>query len=305
MRASVLLAFLSLSELAAAGDVAFKRHTDRVDVLIDGRHVTSFHFGNKWDKPFLHPLRTSNGVTVSRAFPVEPGGTDATDHYWQRGIWWAHGDVNGVDFWRELGREKTGRMVSRSGPKLGAKELTAAMDMLTPPGKSLGTVHLTYAFATDTIDAAIIVLADGGQTLVLGDTEECCFGLRFRDEFRQDRGATLVNSNGLKDTENIWGKRAQWIDYSSEVNGVKAGVAVFDHPSNPRHPTWWHARGYAFASANATGERNFTSDKSKDGRLTIPAGGKIEFRYRVVMHSGSAAEAGIPRLYNAWAGGRK
>ena len=33
------------------------------------------------------------------------------------------------------------------------------------------------------------------------------------------------------------------------ANGKEYGVAVFDHPQNPRHPTRWHVREYGLLAA--------------------------------------------------------
>jgi len=35
--------------------------------------------------------------------------------------------------------------------------------------------------------------------------------------------------------------------------GKTVGIAVFDHPSNPRHPTTWHVRDYGLFAANPLG----------------------------------------------------
>ena len=145
------------------------------------------------------------------------------------------------------------------------------------------------------------VRASRNRALRLGDTEEGFLGIRFRDEFRQDRGATLANSEGLQTTEKIWGKRARWTDYTATIDGRQAGAALLDHPSNPKHPTWWHARGYGLNAANPFGERDFTGDKSRDGSLTIPAGGELNFRYRIVLHDGAGEPSRIDQLWNAFA----
>jgi hypothetical protein len=70
-------------------------------------------------------------------------------------------------------------------------------------------------------------------------------------------------------------------------NGKPLGVTMMDSPFNPRHPTYWHARNYGLNSANPFGVRDFTGDKSKDGSLTVPEGGKTVFRYRVAVHNGA------------------
>ena len=35
-----------------------------------------------------------------------------------------------------------------------------------------------------------------------------------------------------------WGRRAEWIDYHGpDAQGKTVGIALFDHPANPRYPT--------------------------------------------------------------------
>ena len=58
-----------------------------------------------------------------------------------------------------------------------------------------------------------------------------------------------MNSAGNRDND-AWGKRADWCDYFSEHDGKVYGVAIFDHPQNLRHPTWWLARDYGLFGAN-------------------------------------------------------
>ena len=304
MKSVPLVTALSL----AAAPVAFQPAPGRVDVIIDGKLFTTFHYEESWDKPFLHPLRTPSGIVVSRGFPVEKIAGESEDHTWQRGIWYS-GEISGVDFWRELGREKTGRLVVRGFPKVRAGSesgtLEAVVELVAPDQRKIGSLEqrLVFRRARDNywIDLRITVRADQAQPLKFEDSEECCLGVRLADEFRQDRGAILRNSEGLVGTEKIWGKAARWVDYSATRLGRKAGVAVFDHPSNPRHPTYWHARGYGLNAANPVGLRSFTKDKSRDGRLLIPKGGSVTFHYRVVIHDGDADDAGIEKLYSAFA----
>src|SRR5258707_518706 len=58
------------------------------------------------------------------------------------------------------------------------------------------------------------------------------------------RTGKITNSEGQVTEAQVRGKRANWADYSGEFLGEKAGIAIFDHPANPRHPTYWHTRGY-------------------------------------------------------------
>ena len=34
----------------------------------------------------------------------------------------------------------------------------------------------------------------------------------------------------------LWGKRSRWVAYHGPIDGQEVGVAIFDHPENPRHP---------------------------------------------------------------------
>jgi len=67
---------------------------------------------------------------------------------------------------------------------------------------------------------------------------------------------TIINAEGVKNTA-AWGKRSTWVDYHGPKDGKVYGVAIFDHPSNPRHPTWWHVRDYALFAANPFGKHDF------------------------------------------------
>ena len=79
------------------------------------------------------------------------------------------------------------------------------------------------------------------------------------------------------------------------------GVAIFDHPSNPRHPTWWHARTYGLITANPFGLHNFERKGRGAGNMTIEAGKSVTFRYRFLFHSGDVKEAKIAERYEQFA----
>jgi hypothetical protein len=83
-----------------------------------------------------------------------------------------------------------------------------------------------------------------------------------------------------KDT---WGKQAPWCDYSGPVDGKTLGVAIFDHPSNPRHPTWWHVRDYGLFAANPFGVHDFEKKPQGTGDLKVEAGKSITFKVQVLL----------------------
>ena len=291
---------------AASAAVTFKHTAGRVDVMIDGASFTSFHYDAKWDKPFLYPIRTASGIVISRGWPVEPRPGEQQDHPWHRGIWWGHGDINGEDFWREKPDKSTSRLVIEGKPKATGDTLEAKLAMVSSKGERVGTVTQRFTFRREgahvLIDSAIMVRADAGEALRFGDTEDGGFGFRLSDDFRQDRGARLVNSQGQSGTEQIWGKPAKWVHYSAAVDGKPAGVAVLDHPTNLRHPTRWHARGYSLNAANPFALGDFTGNKSNDGSYTAPAGSELRLRYLVAIHEGDLTADRIEQYFTSFAG---
>ena len=298
----------------AFAQVKLERVGDRVDVTVDGKPFTAFYFGADTPKPYLHPLRSASGKVVTRGFPMVtdiPG--ESRDHPHHRGLWFAHGDVNGVDFWAE-GEDK-GRTVLKSlGPLKSGKDagsLSARFEWRTVEGKVLAEEERTMTFrggpGLRIIDFEVTVQPAGAEPVVMGDTKEGTFAIRVVKALEEKNAkcaactGVMLNSEGAQGDKQIWGKRANWVDYSGTVEGETLGMAVFDHPQNPKHPTYWHARGYGLFAANPFGEHDFYNDKLRDGSLKIEPGHSLTFRYRVLIHGGDAAAARIPELYRDWA----
>jgi hypothetical protein len=250
--------------------------------------------GDEWDKPFLYPIRTLSGKTLSRGWPLEPRDGDSNDHAWHRGFWYGHGDISDADFWREQGREKTARLVVKGKPERSGDRGAVDLAMTPPAGKPLGSMRQEFRF-TDTkvarlLDATITIRADAGQPRKFGDTDDGEFAFRLNEAFREDRGARLRNSEGGSGTNEIWGKAARWTDFSAELEGGRAGVALFDRPSR-------HARGYGLNTANPFAFKSFTKDPSVDGGYTLATARELVLRYRAAIYEGSPDIETLYRKY--------
>jgi len=156
------------------------------------------------------------------------------------------------------------------------------------------------------LDCEIHLQATHGQ-VVLGDTEEGALGVRVNEGIRlsQGKGKTrkrgtgrIVNAQGDLDGK-TWGKRAPWCDYSGTTEGKAIGIAIFDDPRNPSHPTWWHVRDYGLFAANPFGKHDFEKlkDQPEAGNITIPANGELVFRYRIFFHHGDEKTASVAQHY--------
>lgn len=290
------------------GQVKFTTKADRISVEIDGKFYTDFFLAPGGNKPYVYPLATASGIVVTRHYPPEASLGETTDHPWHHGLYFAHGAVSGTDFWNtEVSNPdpKKGHMALKKvlETKGGAKSGTikASFDGFSPSNAHLMSETRTITFYSDpelrTIDYEITIETVPGQKLTFEDTKEGTFGMRLATALSEDKGGKMVNAEGQETEKNVWGKRSSWVDYYGQVDGKAVGVAIMDHPSNPRHPTYWHSRAYGLFAANPFGLRDFVSNKTKDGSLTVEPGQHLTFRYRVVIHPGDVRSANIAALY--------
>ncbi len=285
-----------------------------VRVDLDGRLFTEYHHRGV-SRPFLYPLLTSGDRHMTRRWPMEEAPGEERDHPHHRSFWYAHGDANGVDLWseaREAGKTVHQAFVRQeSGDRAGV--IASRNEWRDKDGRVLATDERTHRFLAPDgdvriIDFEITIHASHGD-LVLGDTKEGSFALRVAESMRvkQPRNhapgtGVLVNSRGDRQGD-AWGKRAEWADYSGPVGDAIFGVAIFDHPGNPRFPTWWHARDYGLFAANPFGIHDFEKRGKGAGDFRIASGGSATFRYRVVFHPGDATEGRIAERYAAYVAG--
>lgn len=293
----------------AVAQVKVTQGSDRIMVDVDGKPFTALFTSASATKPYLHPLRAASGKIVSRVWPMEEKEGEAKDHIHHRGLWFSHGDVNGVDFWandasQQKGKQGTIRTKRITDLKSGKKEgsVSAAFEWLTPAGKVLVNEARTMTFHSHPtlriVDFDITLTST--EPAKFGDTKEGTFALRLAAPLDGKHTGKMTSSTGAVGEKAVWGKAFPWVDYAGTLEGEALGVAILDHPSNPKHPTYWHSRDYGLFAANIFGERDFFRDKTRDGSLTLKPGETWRFRYRVVVHPGDAATAGIAKVYEEW-----
>jgi len=303
---------------AFAASVTFQKGDGRIEVSVDGKPFTTFYYGPDTPKPYLHPLRAADGTIVTRLYPMETVEGEPHDHPHHRGLWFTHGDVNGLDFWANEGKSegpmKPGKITLRKVEKVedASGAIRAVFEWKTPDGKVLLTEDRTMVFGGDanrrTVDFDVTFQAVS-EAVKFGDTKEGTFAIRLAAPLEEphprtkgpERTGKIVNAEGKTGEKETWGKRSAWVDYSGKLNGKPVGIAIFDHPSNPKHPTYWHVRSYGLFAANIFGERDFYDDKTKDGSVTLDPGKPMRFRYRVVIHPGDTQAAGIAELFKEYA----
>lgn len=275
----------------------------RVEIRLDGKPILTY-VPDDGPKPYYYPLIGPSGLRMTRAFPMEKVAGEKTDHPHQRSMWFAHGSVNGVDFWSQLPGH--GSIVATGRPSVEAGQDSATIrttgDWLGPGGKKIcedaREVRVSLGRDARIIDFDLTLRATAGA-VILGDTKEGLFGLRVPTsmDVGGGRGGKIVNAEGLADAK-AWGQASAWVDYSGPVEGKIVGIAILNHPGSFRYPTTWHVRDYGLFAANPFGWKDF--GKGESGQHVIPAGGSLRFRYRVILHDGDAAAARIPEAFEAY-----
>ncbi len=298
---------------AANQGVMITRLADRLRVEINGQLFTEYFYKDV-PRPYCYPLIGPGGVAMTRNFPMKNVPGETQDHPHHRSLWFAHGSVNGHDFWSE--QKDFGKTVHedflevKSGAKVGVirernKWVAADGTVVCTDERTLrfynpGTAHERL------IDFEITLKASQGD-VTFGDTKEGTMAVRVAETMRlksEPEHGHIVNSNGVRDDQ-TWGKRADWCDYYGPVEGKTVGIAIFDHPQNPRHPTWWHVRDYGLFAANPFGLHDFEKQQPKDaGQLTVPAGQSLTFRYRVYLHEGDEQQASVAEHYRQYVSGQ-
>ena len=298
---------VSMAAVVSA-QVALTQSGNRVHVAIGGHPFTDFYYGPDAPKPYLHPLRSASGKIVTRRFPMEsvPGESTTDQHH--RGVWLGFKNVNGYNFWENefsYHDPKAGKVVTKSvgnlksGP---AGSLHGVFEWLAPSGEALLEENRIMTFRGDSdlriIDADITLTALTDVTF--GDAKDGAFSVRLAEPLTEKNSGTLRNSAGGVKMAGTWGKPANWVDYSGELDGEKLGIALFDHPESCHHPARWHVRDYGLLAVNPFGSNAFDA-ANPAAPVTLPRGQKIRLRYRIVVHPEMDA-AQIEHLYQAYAG---
>jgi hypothetical protein len=301
MRVVALALLAACATSPGRARVAFERLDDRVRIALDGEPLCEYRFRGL-PVPVIGPLHGPDGGTVTRTWPLGddvPG--ESRDHPHHRSLWFAHGAVGGHDFWSSAHGERIEHERFVDPPADRAHSALASTNRwVLADGTVVCRDERELAFGAD-VDGArfvdwTVTLCAGDAPLVLGDTKEGTMALRTADWLRvEGEGArgTLCDSEG-RTGRAVWGKSARWVDVSARRDPARAdsvvGIAIFDHPANPRHPTTWHARTYGLVAANPFGAHEFGGAPLGTGDLTVPAGGRITFRYRLWLHRGGAGD---------------
>ncbi len=110
--------------------------------------------------------------------------------------------------------------------------------------------------------------------MTLGATPFGMVGVRMAKTIGVNDGGGLIrNSEGNVNEQGpngVFRKKARWVDYSGPITDSAAeGITLFDHPSNPNHPSHFHVRNDGWMGASLTLEKPITITPGEPLRLAV------------------------------------
>lgn len=291
---------------AEAPGCQWKTEKDRVCLSANEKVVYCYEFAADVGYPYLHPVGLPGGPVMTAFAPA--------DHLWHRGIWFSWKFLNGVNYW-EFPK-------NRPNQPDGKTAVVAPADVQVGPSTATIRLKLAYSKGQTVLGEerewiGSLPRADGSYTIDWKSTftakeKDVVFertppekaswggygGLGFRAA-KTMREFRAIDSEGRSGRQQAHGKQAAWMDFSGVfgepgAKAVPAGIAIFDHPSNPRHPTPW------YVSDNA-GLPYFGPALLFSQALTLKAGESFTLRYRILVHPGPGDKAALDREYQVFA----
>jgi hypothetical protein len=295
-----------------------KIDSNTVSILLNKNEIARFNW-NKFEianRPYIFPIMTPNGLIITRHYPIETIEGETHDHPHHTGVWTAWGAVNGVDNWA-FGESK-GKQILRDIKYETTSEggiIKAEIDWMNMENKPnlaetrIIKIHDPDQYPVKNANAYVMSFVVKFQTkygaVKFGDTKEGgLLSVRVASQLdveHQPKGGRIENAQGgiceeKASERNVWGRQADWCDYSGILNDKQVGVAILSHPSNPISPTYWHVRSYGLMTANPFGKSFFVS-KLKRGTFKMKANTESIWRYRLVVHNGLTKDAQLPTHY--------
>lgn len=286
-----LAPFLALCAACSSPALRWEMEPDAALALHrDGELVWRFAYGPDRAKPCFHPLALPGGRTLTLDAPA--------DHSWHHGLWFSWKLIDGVNYWepaadgRPAGRSSW-TVQSLDGRPDGSARLELALEY--GPRESPAVLRETRvidvhapaadgSFAIDW-DARFLTLADcvldrtppPGEPK--GQVNGGYAGLALRLVNLVDRDACSTAGPATWNTSDRARAVAAAFEYGGLLDGEPCGVAVLDHPSNPRAPTAWYA-------VRSTAMSFFCAAWLVPGVKRLTTGEEFRLRYRVVVHPG-------------------
>ncbi len=245
----------------------------RVDVLVQGKPYTAYVYLRSLPRPALRPVYAASGAVVA-----------------EEALWFAHADVNGIDFSGDAGSRDDahrGRVLNRRVIEAAGSDEEGQLGVEMAwmgPGDTLTLVEdVRFIFRDDagvrSIDRLTRLSAVRGAVR-LAHNAEGTIGVRLAQGFSGARTA-FVAPGGRIDRAAVSGTRSPWLAVEGAAGSARITVALLDHPQNPGFPNAWRFDEPGILAIAATSD------------VRIDAGRSATFRHRLVVFPGRVNPAAV------------
>lgn len=236
-------------------------------------------------KPYAKELKTPSGVNVVRDAP--------SDHLHHHGLMFAI-RANGINFWEEKPDSGKQLHVSINGLPSGGEGFVEKLRWQGPEKDRLQVeeTRTLSAYTTDGVTLASWQSAlhglDGQPAPNYHGTNYNGLGMRFLESM--DKGGTFFNADGATGVAGTNVTKSNWCAYWASADGKPVTVAMFDHPTNERHPATWYTMDTPFAYLSAT----LALDKEPLQKLDLV------LTYGVASWDGTKTKEEVEAVYQRW-----
>jgi hypothetical protein len=284
-----------------------------LDIAVDGKAFATYNYNSSVAglyRPFFHPIMGPNDrpITQNGEFPGTLRG-----HYWHRGLFVAHQKVNGISFWEEREAD-CGRIVHLGFDKLESgfsaecieqlawrdlkgRDILHETRKMVFPANNQSARFMRLIFRLRAVHDDVTFDKTPYNLLACRVINSMC-RVQEKQKYARDwgnlvdfsplhEGGRITNSEGQVD-DVCRGARARWCDFSGPLgDGTWGGIALMDHPDNPRHPTPWHNWNNMTITASFTYHEPFS----------LREGQELHLAYMIYVHAGNAEEAEIEKWW--------
>ena len=264
---------------------------DKIEIKINGSLFTSYILSEFEKYPFFYPV---NGP--SKASVTSMRNANYPHH---SSLFFGCDKVNGGNYWQE-GIER-GQIISLRADIIesGGERVVIENECIwkrpgaNAPIKDIRTI-IVSAPSKDKFQIDFDITMEMLMDVVIEKTNHSLFSGRLDPDLAVINGGTMINAEGETGEKGTFGKRSPWIDCYGERLGKTEGMAILQHPSNDWYPAPWFTRDYGFFSPTPMyWPENGENSSLKKGAL-------IKLRYRVLVHAGDHAEAGIAQEFQKY-----
>lgn len=268
-------------------EVAFHEEPGKVLITVGGERFATYVYEDEriW-RPYFAHVRAPGGVQVTRNHP--PQKDDFQDHAdLHPGLFLGLRDLSGHEYWKARGKVVGGDFIQkpRGGPGRGTFAVRNRY-LSADGGTTVCREECRYTISVRPAGYLIVcdsVFTPGAKGLYFGDEEEMGLAVRVATPLavKSQQGGHITDAEGRVDEENVWGKQADWCDYSGTLKGQYVGVTLMPDPNTFRR-CWWHARDYGFLVANPFGRHAFTGESKS--KIEVKPGESLRLRFGAMIH---------------------